>query len=407
MKRFISTLMAFFLSVCMLVPIAVYADDVNGPPEPPKNFGALSTDDKLIELWNKVCNGIEFHIKYTEGGTVTQEDLDRMKSELQNEMTAKSEAGVHNFFNSQNTQSSNPDDAKESANQTISTIGTVNANIWMIISAAFLGEDYPELGLSFDLDSYIDDTSHVGLGSGGVSLFNVFRVIGYSLVLVFFSANLIETTIKYEIFTLRGAVSVFGRLLIAKIIIDMSGKICIAIANICTEICGKILGTTLTELQFSVPQIDLVTSDIWLVGPIIDYIVAMLIQGPLGLIMLTIVITSILILIKLLLRSFEMAMLVTVSPAFFACFSSDVTKQYFKNFIVTFIQVSAQIIFMAVVYYIGTSQITGFGYAPDEPIQTFAEVGQWCIKVIPNTIVMVAMAIMMIKPPRVLTNLIR
>ena len=62
---------------------------------------------------------------------------------------------------------------------------------------------------------------------------------------------------------------------------------------------------------------------------------------------------------------------------------------------------------MAVVYYIGTSQITGFGYAPDEPIKTFAEVGQWCIKVIPNTIVMVAMAIMMIKPPRVLTNLIR
>lgn len=409
MKRFISTLMAFFLSVCMLVPIAVYADDVNGPPEPPKvpSFGELPIDGKLVALWNKLANDVEFTIKYVEGGTVTQDDLDRLKSELQTEMASKSELGIQNFFNSQKTQSSNPDDAKESANQTISTIGTVNANIWMIISAAFLGEDYPELGLSFDLDSYIDDTSHVGLGSGGVSLFNVFRVIGYSLVLVFFSANLIETTIKYEIFTLRGAASVFGRLLVAKIIIDMSGKICIAIANLCSEICGKILGTTLTQLNFSVPQIDLVTSDIFLVGPIIDYIVASFIQGPVGLIMLTVVITSILILVKLLLRSFEMAMLVTVSPAFFACFSSDVTKQYFKNFIVTFIQVSAQIIFMAVVYYIGTSQITGFGYAPDEPIQTFAEVGQWCIKVIPNTIVMVAMAIMMIKPPRVLTNLIR
>jgi len=397
MKRFISTLMAFFLSVCMLVPIAVYADDVNGPPEPPKNFGALSTDDKLIELWNKVCNGIEFHIKYTEGGTVTQEDLDRMKSELQNEMTAKSEAGVQNFFNSQNTQSN--DEAQNTVDDTVSSMAEVNNNIWTIIAGAFVSTDI--LGFSFDLEKYADDTSY--MGNNGQSLFNIFRIIGYSLVLVFFSANLIETTIKFEIFTLRGAVNIFGRLLIAKIIIDLSGKICLAIAEIANKINEQILINTVNTIWFDGMKINLPTSDIWLVGPIIDYIVAMIMQGPVGLIMLTVLISSALILVKLLLRSFEMAMLVTVSPAFFACYSSEVTKPYFKNFIVTFVQVTAQIIFMALVYYIGVDKITFAG----RQLDSFADAAAWCVEMIPNTLVILAMAIMMIKPPRVLTNLIR
>lgn len=406
MKRVLSLFMAFFLSICMITPVCAFAEE--------RNFGELSVEEKLNYLWNKLCNDVEYTIKNTEGGTATQEDLDRLKSELASEVSGnvsgsiatESENGIKNFFNSQKVTSSNPDtNAEKSVTQTVSTLKTANENIWAIIAAAFSGQNYPELGLTFDLASYIDDTSHKG--NNGKSLFNIFRIIGYSLVLVFFSANLIETTIKYEIFTFRGFVSIFGRLVVAKFMIDMSGRICLAISDLATQICVDILGAELTNLAFYTPTIDLPTSDIWLIGPIIDYVVATMIQGPVGLIMLTVLITSILILIKLLLRSFEMTMLITVSPAFFACFSSEVTKQYFRNFILTFIQVAAQIVFMAVVYYVGTSQITGFGYAPDNSIDTFAEVGTWTLKVIPNTIVMIAMAIMMVRPPRVLTNLIR
>ena len=45
------------------------------------------------------------------------------------------------------------------------------------------------------------------------------RRFAYSLVLLFFAVNLVEQTIKYEIFTAKGALRIFGRLLVAKIII--------------------------------------------------------------------------------------------------------------------------------------------------------------------------------------------
>ncbi len=396
MKRMLACFTAFFLSICMMIPVSASAAD-----------GMI--DQLIVDIWNKLCNDVEYPLKYAEGGTATQEDLNQLKSDiiggLSGNVAAESENGVKNFFNSQKMTSSNTDnEAEDSVTATITNLSQANNLIWGIIAFAFEGKEHPELGLSFDLSSYADGTSQIGLGKNQ-SLFNIFRVIGYSLVLVFFSANLIETTIKYEIFTFRGFVSIFGRLLIAKLMIDMSGRICLAISDFATDICNDILGASVRGLLFEAPKINLATSDIWLIGPIIDYAVALMIQGPVGLILLIVLITSILILVRLLLRSFEMAMLITVSPAFFACFSSEVTKQYFRNFILTFIQVTAQIIFMAIVYYIGLKQITGFG--SNEEINTFAEVGTWFVKVIPNTIVMIAMAIMMVRPPRVLTNLIR
>lgn len=75
---------------------------------------------------------------------------------------------------------------------------------------------------------------------------------------------------------------------------------------------------------------------------------------PLMLINIVIFISTACIVVKLILRSFELSMLVAVSPAFFACYSSEITKPYFKNFILTFIQVAAQIVFMGIVYYIGS-----------------------------------------------------
>ena len=104
---------------------------------------------------------------------------------------------------------------------------------------------------------------------------------------------------------------------------------------------------------------------------------------------------------KLLFRSFELTMLTAVSPAFFACISSTTTLPYFKNFISTFLQAALQIIFMAVVYVVGISKI--------EPttITDIADVKAWFINLIPTVIILIAMTIMIIKPPRVLTGLIK
>ena len=81
----------------------------------------------------------------------------------------------------------------------------------------------------------------------------------------------------------------------------------------------------------------------------------------------------------------------------------EITKPYFKNFILTFIQVAAQIVFMGIVYYIGASHvITEMG-----EIDGFEGLISWFGKIAPNMLIIIAMSIMMIKPPRCLTNLIK
>ena len=54
--------------------------------------------------------------------------------------------------------------------------------------------------------------------------------------------------------------------------------------------------------------------------------------------------------IKLIIRSLELGMLSVVSPVFFACSVGEATMPYFKKFLTAFLSVSAEIIFMALVY---------------------------------------------------------
>lgn len=113
---------------------------------------------------------------------------------------------------------------------------------------------------------------------------------------------------------------------------------------------------------------------------------------------------SILVCLKLILRSFELTMLVCSSPMFFACASSDVTKEYFKKFIVTFIEVASQTLFMSIALIIGIKQLTGVSIGN---INGFGDLTQYFMSSTPYMIIMVAMCVMMIKPPKVLTNLLK
>lgn len=232
---------------------------------------------------------------------------------------------------------------------------------------------------------------------------DTFKIFGYSLVLVFFAVNLIEMTIKYEIFTLKGAVNIFGRLLLSKVVIDMSANICLYILNVFSSLNQEINFKAISNIAGNMPIINLETSKLWVIGPIIDAILAIIIIIPMYLIFSIILSTTCGVLVKLILRSFELSMLIAVSPAFFACYSSETTKPYFKNFILTFIQVAAQIVFMAVVYYIGADHIT----SQTTNINSFADLATWFTNTIPNALIIIAMSIMMIKPPKVLTNLIK
>ena len=148
----------------------------------------------------------------------------------------------------------------------------------------------------------------------------------------------------------------------------------------------------------------LVTSPTPIVGKIIDWIMAVIYFLPAIFIILIIGLTSSFIVVKLMIRTFEISALLVVSPVFFACMTADTTRQYFQRFITTFISVVVEILFMAIVYAIGTEWCVQDSTMT--VINSRKEFTVWILGAIPNAIMIISMGVMMVKPPRVLKNLI-
>ena len=100
--------------------------------------------------------------------------------------------------------------------------------------------------------------------------------------------------------------------------------------------------------------------------------------------------------------SYSLLQLPIVSPLFFACASADVTKQYFKNFITAFLQCGLQIVFMVIIYGVGirvlnNNEINGSG---------FMSYGVSTMNTYRSILVYIIMGILIVKPPKFLTNAI-
>ena len=364
---------------------------------------AIDTNQMTYDIWNYMCNELPNAINKN-GGGVSQSDVDDIKNSVSNVQESVNNIDIQKemeeYYASLKTSDSSIPGRIYNIPQAFFAVNNI---LWKHIGNVIQNDVSAPVGGvgSFTLNPLKYKTG---------DLSNIFKTFGYTLVLVFFAANLIESTIKYEIFTLKGGVKFFGRIIISKTIIDMSGTVCEAILNTVGTLSLRVYNLGInsypkgdTMLLGAFPEIKLETSDLWIVGPIIDGIMANLLIIPLMLINIVIFISTACIVVKLILRSFELSMLVAVSPAFFACYSSEITKPYFKNFILTFIQVAAQIVFMGIVYYIGASHvITEMG-----EIDGFEGLISWFGKIAPNMLIIIAMSIMMIKPPRCLTNLIK
>lgn len=113
--------------------------------------------------------------------------------------------------------------------------------------------------------------------------------------------------------------------------------------------------------------------------------------------------------IKLKMRQIEVSCMIAVSPLFFACAGFESLSEYFKKFIMTFISVVIQTLFMAIVILIGMTWFndevadmvnngeTIFNIGGDRTIgDYFADI-----------FIFIAMGIMLLKPPSVLQNLVK
>lgn len=385
MKRFIITFMALFFSICMIVPITSIALDEEQEVDQYNMVNEIYNEsDHIVGKVNEISDKIDG----IETGA-SQESVDELKESVDN---IDVKQGVDDYFTEKFDGPSSEDTSKYGFSLVDSLIGVLET-VWKEVPKLIgIGTEKSIWQVTLDPKKEYNGT-----------FYGIFVTIGYSLVLVFFAANLIETTIKYEIFTLKGGVQIFGRLIVSKVIIDLSGKICIYILNICNYISKSILQNATANIGIESPNITAqAKSGLPIIGSLVDLVQGYFYIVPILLISLIMLIAALLIIFKLMLRSLELSLLMIVSPAFFACYSSEITKPYFKNFILTFLQCALQIVFMAVVYALSSDFILNINRV-DSDVEAWA----WFIKTLPNALLCLAIAIMMIKPPKVLTGLVR
>lgn len=260
-------------------------------------------------------------------------------------------------------------------------------SLWGIVGASLFGDSAFNLGI----DNYESAIASYGY---------IFRLFAYSLVVLLFGINVIENALKYELFTTKGAVSVLGRLLFAKVWIDLSTTICLAIIRLTTGLAVQLTTTSVVPLLDPPTNISSDVSNIPVIGELLDLILALVMIIPMILVFLIVGFSAGAVVVKVTLRSLELTMLLVVAPMFFACSVADATKEFFKKFITTFISVSMQLVYMSIVYVVGLSWLQEQGEVNE------TDVGTWLIGSLPALIILISLAIMMVKPPKSLTSLV-
>lgn len=254
---------------------------------------------------------------------------------------------------------------------------------------------------SFDIQGFVDTFA----GARGV-----ITIFASSLIVLFFAVNLLESTVQYQLFTLKGAANVFGRLLLAETWVNLSVQICMMIIQIFNELTASFVSAIGSSglLDNMTMEFHATKSGTWLVGDIVDFfnnLLPLLVFAGILLIMLGVWGASY---IKLTIRSIELGMMTIVSPAFFACLTGETTKQYFRKFLMTFIGIVAEILFMALVFGAYCYWLKdNMGSSPI--IISVSDIYAWndkAVSYIQYVVMTVACGIMIVKPPAVLKSLV-
>ena len=242
-------------------------------------------------------------------------------------------------------------------------------------------------------------------------IFPLFKTFAYALIIIFAGVNALETALQYEMFTLKGGVKILGRLVLAKVWVDISLLVCRAIVSIAVGWMSQIsiLTTDIAEyIHIDIPISGSSGSPSFITGHIFDWLNMQILSINISLLILPLIIMLIIIYIKLFIRSFELAMLQCVSPVFFACLTGETTKQYFKKFIMTYISVAFEVVFMALIWYIYVEYLNqSFNHQIETlTVESMEELFSMESGVFNFFMVSVGAFILMIKPPQVLKNLV-
>ncbi len=180
----------------------------------------------------------------------------------------------------------------------------------------------------------------------------IFQTAAYLVFFIAFATGIMESSVRFDISDPKVIVKLLCRTIIAKILIDCASLICFFIFDYVSDFASAIIGTG-TRLTLNSPAYPSTYDTTPIIGWLISFI-KMLFQGLVNLlVMLITLFCGLKAMVKLLVRSFEIIGLTCLSPVFFACFAGETTKKYGEKFVMSFISVTASLIFMAIGYAIG------------------------------------------------------
>lgn len=292
----------------------------------------------------------------------------------------------------------------ESRNDTFNFFNRMWGALGVLLNSFGLGEaDTSNIfGTSFTTDS---------IEAFANAISGIVKTFAYAIIVILFAVNVTSTALQYELLTLRGGVKIFARVLLAKFWVDLAIPICMYTLKICNSLAQQILSPfyhpeSLFSGSFGGAYTSAPVSNDWwdFLGTIVNFFTGIINYIP-NLILSVVVVFCIgSVFIKIIARCFELTCLVSLSPLFFATLVGDSTKHYFRKFFSAFLSCASYIIYLVIVYVVGSSWVAD--------VTTAGVVGDWgafigsIASVLPRTLVLIAICHVMRKPPKVLTSLI-
>lgn len=243
------------------------------------------------------------------------------------------------------------------------------------------------------------------------SISGIVKTFAYAIICILFAVNVTSTALQYELLTLKGGVKIFARVILAKFWVDLAIPICMYTLKIINSLASQILAPYYNPdgvifgsyggAYTSAP----VNNDWWgFLGVIVNIISNVVDFIPRLILMIVVIVCIASVFIKIIARCFELTCLVSLSPLFFATLVGDETKHYFRKFFGAFLSCGAYIVYLVIVYAVGSTWI--------QDVTTAGIVGSWgsflgaIASVFPRTLVLIAICNVMRKPPKVLTSLV-
>lgn len=201
LKRALIILFSAVCCFCMLFPIASYSSVRLSAHAEFTEGDAETMYEWVRQIRNYIENNLGYDLNTQDG------KIETIKSDIQ---TVKEQTDVD----------VNDDTAATGIMKIPQAISDVTAHIWDTVLGTIASNDPATSTFIWNSEtdpSKRDEKSYSfnPLDSAFTDITHVFQLAAYSIVLIFFAVSIIEQSVKYEIFSMKGMLRIFGRLLVS------------------------------------------------------------------------------------------------------------------------------------------------------------------------------------------------